>query len=314
MNKSRRRKGRPINGVLLLDKPQGGSSNAALQEVKRLYGAAKAGHTGSLDPIATGMLPICFGEATKFSQYLLDSDKRYQAIAKLGEKTSTGDIEGEIIQKVDAFDLSDEQIDSVVQGFIGPIDQIPPMYSALKHQGQPLYKLARQGLEIERPARRVTIYSLQWRRLDAQHLELDVFCSKGTYIRTLVEDIGEQLACYAHVAALRRVQVGPFSGEMMTMAHLRQLTESGTLDALDALLLPQESTLSAYPRVLLDEKDAIAFARGQTVTLSTCHAAPCGLRQVWRSQSEQPAYLLGVGEQISEEKLVPRRLVSGNES
>ncbi|HEX4976170.1 MAG TPA: tRNA pseudouridine(55) synthase TruB, partial [Pseudomonadales bacterium] len=209
---------------------------------------------------------------------------------------------------------SDEQIDAVVRRFVGPIDQVPPMYSALKHQGQPLYKLARQGVEIDRPARRVTIYSLQWRRLDAQHLEFEVFCSKGTYIRTLVEDIGEQLACYAHVAALRRVQVGPFSGAMVTIEHLRQLAESGTVDAFDALLLPMESTLSAYPRVLLDEKDAIAFARGQAVTLAACDAAPVGLMQVWQNQTAQQANLLGVGEQNVGGKLIPRRLVSDNVS
>lgn len=308
MTKSRR-KGRPLNGVLLLDKPQGGSSNAVLQQVKHLYNAAKAGHTGSLDPIATGMLPVCFGEATKFSQYLLESDKRYQAIAKLGEKTSTGDIEGEITQRASLFELSDAQIDEVVGSFVGPIEQVPPMYSALKHRGQPLYKLARQGLDIERPARSVTIHSLQWRRLDAQRLELDVFCSKGTYIRSLVEDIGEQLGCYAHVEALRRLQVGPFCGAMATLAHLRQLAESGTVGALDALLLPMQATLSAYPRVLLDEKKAMAFGQGQVLTLNEVDLVSVGLVQVWRADGGQNEKLLGVGERLAEGKLIPRRLV-----
>lgn len=308
MTKSRR-KGRPLNGVLLLDKPQGGSSNAVLQQVKHLYDAAKAGHTGSLDPIATGMLPICFGEATKFSQYLLDSDKRYQTIAKLGEKTSTGDIEGDVTQRVASFALTEAQIDQVMRSFVGRLEQVPPMYSALKHQGQPLYKLARQGIDIERPPRTVTIYSLQWQRLDAQRLALDVFCSKGTYIRSLVEDIGEQLGCYAHVEALRRLQVGPFCGEMVTLAHLRQLAESGTVSALDALLLPMQASLSAYPRILLDEKKAMAFGHGQVLTLDVAEVMPAGLVQVWRADGHQNEKLLGVGEQLAEGKLVPRRLV-----
>ncbi len=184
-------KGRNVSGVLLLDKPQGSSSNHALQKVKRLFGAAKAGHTGSLDPLATGMLPVCFGEATKISAFLLEADKRYHLKCQLGVSTTTGDAEGEIVETKDASAITEDDIKAVLPEFIGEIEQIPPMYSALKHNGERLYKLARQGIEVERKSRRITIYAIEFISLDNNILELEVSCSKGTYVRTLAEDIND---------------------------------------------------------------------------------------------------------------------------
>ncbi len=312
--KPSRRKGRSVNGVLLLDKPEGSSSNAVLQQVRRLYGAAKAGHTGSLDPLATGMLPICFGEATKFSQYLLNADKRYRVIAKLGEKTTTGDSEGEVIKQCHPVLVSDEQIEQVVRRFIGPIEQVPPMYSALKHQGQPLYKLARKGIDIERRARTITIYSLDWSRVDIDHIEMTVHCSKGTYIRSLVEDIGEVLGCFAHVEVLRRLQVGSFAGNMLSLEQLREVCESDGVDTLDQFLLPVDVTLCAYSCIVLDEKTAAVFHQGQGVNWIASVEIPLGLVQVWSGRGEQKEKFLGVGEWVLGEKLLPRRLVQHDET
>lgn len=312
--KSSRRKGRSVNGVLLLDKPEGSSSNAVLQQVRRLYGAAKAGHTGSLDPLATGMLPICFGEATKFSQYLLDADKHYRVIAKLGEKTTTGDAEGEVIKQCHPVLIGNEQIEQVVGRFIGPIEQVPPMYSALKHQGQPLYKLARKGVDIERCARKITIYSLNWHRVDKDHIEMTVHCSKGTYIRSLVEDIGDVLGCFAHVKVLRRLQVGSFAGNMSSLEQLREARESDGLDALDQYLLPVDVTMRAYPCIVLDEKTATVFHQGRGIHWTASVDVPVGLVQVWSGRGEQKERFLGVGEWVFGEKLLPRRLIQYDEA
>jgi len=207
----RRQRGRNVQGILLFDKPLGVSSNKALQQVKNLYFASKAGHTGSLDPLATGLLPICFGGATKVSAFLLDADKRYQVRVKLGETTSTADSEGEVLQTRPTESVTAEQLNQTLQQFVGEIEQIPPMYSALKHQGERLYKLARDGVEVERKPRQVTIHEIRLLTCDLPEFELDVHCSKGTYIRTLAEDIGELLGCGGHVIGLRRTQVGPFS-------------------------------------------------------------------------------------------------------
>ncbi|MBL4712311.1 MAG: tRNA pseudouridine(55) synthase TruB, partial [Gammaproteobacteria bacterium] len=251
----RKNKGRNISGVLLLDKPQGGSPNHALQKVKRLFGAAKAGHTGSLDPLATGMLPVCFGEATKISAFLLDADKRYRLKCQLGVSTTTGDAEGEIVDTLDVSAITENTIKAVLPDFIGEIEQIPPMYSALKHNGERLYKLARQGIEVERKARTVTIYDIEYLSLaqDEQQrliLELEVSCSKGTYVRTLVEDIAKKIDCCAHVTALRRLSVGPYKGEMLTMEQLSELAEQGN-DVLDNALQPIDSGVAHWPDVHL---------------------------------------------------------------
>jgi tRNA pseudouridine55 synthase len=195
---------RTVNGILLLDKPAGLTSNAALQEVKKLYRARKAGHTGSLDPLATGLLPICFGEATKISGFLLDADKHYRVQCRLGERTNTGDSEGEVLERRPVEAVTEAALREAIEGFLGDIEQIPPMYSALKHKGERLYNLARQGLEVEREPRTVTIYALELLGFTGDHAELMVHCSKGTYVRTLVEDIGEILGCGAHVSAPAR--------------------------------------------------------------------------------------------------------------
>lgn len=206
---ARRRKGRPVNGVILLDKPTGISSNDALQKVKRIYFAEKAGHTGALDPLATGMLPICLGEATKFSQFLLDSDKRYRVIAKLGERTNTSDSDGEVVETRD-INVTPELLDECIDKFRGESDQVPSMFSALKYQGKPLYEYARQGIEVPREARKITVYEIVLHRFEGDEVEMEVHCSKGTYIRTIVDDLGEMLGCGAHVTMLRRTAVAKY--------------------------------------------------------------------------------------------------------
>ncbi|MGH8431877.1 MAG: tRNA pseudouridine(55) synthase TruB, partial [Solimonas sp.] len=212
---------RAVNGILLFDKPRGFSSNDALQRVKRLFRAEKAGHTGNLDPLATGLLPICFGQATKLCGHLLDSDKRYLARVKPGEKTTTGDTEGEVIQRSDAGLLSREALEAVLPAFTGTIRQVPPMYSALKHQGQRLYELAREGVEVERQPREVAIHELRLTAFEPGGFELDVRCSKGTYIRTLAEDLAAALGQCAHLVALRRTEVAPFEGAIRTWEDLQ---------------------------------------------------------------------------------------------
>jgi tRNA pseudouridine55 synthase len=232
----RRRHGRDISGILVLNKPKGISSNGALQTTKRLFFAAKAGHTGSLDPLATGVLPICFGEATKFSQFLLDSDKRYVATIRLGVRTTTGDAEGEIIERKTAAYVDKQSLLSTLDLFVGEISQIPSMYSALKYQGKPLYKLAREGKEVERKVRQIKIYNLElldFRAGEYAEFDIDIRCSKGTYVRSLAEDIGEQLGCGAHVTALHRSASGPFLDEdAISIEALEQMRGNAT-NALD---------------------------------------------------------------------------------
>ena len=241
---------RNINGILLLDKPEGISSNAALQQVKRLFQAKKAGHTGSLDPLATGMLPICFGQATKCSQYLLASDKTYLVEAKWGVKTATGDAEGDVIQECAVEGLSMDMVSAVVPAFTGDIDQVPSMYSALKHKGQPLYKYARQGITIERPARRVTIYDLNLLSCGESSSVFKIRCSKGTYIRTLVEDMGDALGFGGHVSSLRRLSAGPYVNEsMLTMDQLQACYDERGEQGLDDLLLSINSAFTGFPRI-----------------------------------------------------------------
>lgn len=261
----RRRKGRALDGILLFDKPSGLSSNQALQRVRWLYGAAKAGHTGSLDPLATGMLPICFGETTKLSGQLLDSDKTYRVSFKLGEATDTGDSDGEIIQRSSCAQVDATALQSVLAKFIGEIEQIPPMYSALKHQGKRLYELARQGEEVERKPRQISIYAIYFLSLEAGVGSLEVSCSKGTYIRTLIEDIAVALDTHAHVTALRRIKVGPFDQAMHTDVELEALRENSGQAGLDALLLPSEAALQGWPEVKLSADDVFYFRRGQAI-------------------------------------------------
>lgn len=260
-----RKRGRDIDGVFLLDKPQGMSSNDIMQKVKRVFQANKAGHTGALDPLATGMLPICLGEATKFSQFLLDADKRYQVTAKLGERTDTSDAEGQVVETRDVqVDVQD--ILAALPHFRGDLMQVPTMFSALKHQGKPLYEYARAGITVEREARLITIFDLQFIAYDAPYLTLEVHCSKGTYIRTLVDDLGEYLGCGAHVTVLRRTAVANYPVEaMMDWDTLQVLAAQQDLALLDQHLLPTDSAVSALPALHLNQEQSKAISFGQRV-------------------------------------------------
>jgi tRNA pseudouridine synthase B len=264
MSKPRKR-GRDIHGVFLLDKPQGMSSNDIMQKVKRIFQANKAGHTGALDPLATGMLPICLGEATKFSQFLLDADKRYLVTAKLGERTDTSDAEGQIVETHEVK-VKTPEILTALEQFRGDILQVPTMFSALKHNGKPLYEYARQGITVEREARPITIFELNFIEYNAPYLTLEVHCSKGTYIRTLVDDLGEVLGCGAHVTILRRTAVADYPTEKMLDWHaLQSLAEPQDLSLLDALLLPIDTAVAKLPALTLNETQTQGIGFGQRV-------------------------------------------------
>ncbi len=304
---ARRRRGRAIDGILVLDKPAGMSSNQALQVAKRLYCAAKAGHTGSLDPLATGVLPLCFGEATKFSQFLLDADKAYESTFVLGAVTDTGDAEGQVLETHDAGGVTEADAVAALAAFRGEIEQTPSMYSAIKHQGQPLYKLARQGVEVERKARRVVI-----KRLDlvdfrgGPRAELDIYleCSKGTYVRSIAEDLGRALGCGAHVAKLRRTMAGPFRlADSVSLGTLEALKANGQEAQMDALLLPADAAVEALPLVRLSESGGFYIRQGQPVQVPN---APCdGMVRVALESGE----FLGVGEILDDGRVAPRRLI-----
>jgi tRNA pseudouridine55 synthase len=302
----RRHKGRNISGIVLLDKPQGITSNRALQIVKRLFNAAKAGHTGSLDPLATGLLPLCLGEATKVSGFLLDADKSYIGTLKLGIKTSSADAEGEIIETRPVKKYSKKQIDTAIKNFIGDIEQTPPMHSALKVDGQPLYKLAHQGIVIERQSRPVHIYAIEVLRYEDDEIDIAVDCSKGTYIRTLAEDIGDKLGCGAHLSALRRTASGPFDlADSVTLEELEQLTKKATEDSyeeLDSVLMPAEDALPDWESVDLTENAAFYLCRGQAVQVPK--APTSGLVRLF---SEQKGFL-GIGEILDDGRVQPYRL------
>ena len=264
MSKPRKR-GRDIHGVFLLDKPQGMSSNDIMQKVKRIFQANKAGHTGALDPLATGMLPICLGEATKFSQFLLDADKRYLVTAKLGERTDTSDAEGQIVETRDVK-VKTPEILTALEQFRGDILQVPTMFSALKYNGKPLYEYARQGITVEREARPITIFELNFIEYNAPYLTLEVHCSKGTYIRTLVDDLGETLGCGAHVTMLRRTAVADYPTEkMLDWNALQALAEPQDLSLLDALLLPMDTAVAKLPALTLNESQTQGIGFGQRI-------------------------------------------------
>jgi tRNA pseudouridine55 synthase len=304
---ARRRKGRAIDGILLLDKPIGVSSNRALQSVKHLYGAAKAGHTGSLDPLATGVLPLCLGEATKFSQYLLDADKAYQSTFVLGTVTNTGDAEGKVLEVRDASGISESDVVAGLKQFEGEIEQIPSMFSAIKKDGQPLYKLARQGLEVERKPRQVVIKELQLREFrGGEKPEVDIYmeCTKGTYVRSLAEDLGRALGCGAFVSVLRRTRAGPFSiEESVTQSTLEALKDNGDLCAIDEILLPSDAALGALPLVCLSESGGFYIRQGQPVMVP--NAPSGGIVRVALHSGE----FLGVGEMLDDGRVAPRRLI-----
>ncbi|MFK5969069.1 MAG: tRNA pseudouridine(55) synthase TruB [Candidatus Marithrix sp.] len=290
---------RNINGILLFNKPVGISSNAALQRVKRLFQANKAGHTGSLDQLASGLLPICLGEATKLSNFLLMADKYYETTLTLGFTTLTGDAEGEILQTRPTDDISREQIDKVVQSFIGSNEQVPPMYSALKHQGQPLYKLARQGKTIERKARTINIYDIEVQSFIDNYLAIKVHCSKGTYIRTLAEDIGEILGCGAFVSRLHRVRVGDYQN----MIDFTTLEQQADLEALDKLLIPMETAILHWPKVNLSTELTYYIQQGQAVQVP--QAPTDGWVQLFNEE-----LFLGIGQVLEDGRVTPKRLIN----
>ena len=312
---AKRRKGRAINGVLLLDKPHGLSSNHALQTVKRIYFAQKAGHTGALDPLATGMLPICLGEGTKFSQYLLDTDKTYQVTAKLGIRTTTSDAGGEVVSEKEVS-VTSEQLTQALDTFRGTTQQVPSMYSALKYQGKPLYKYAREGIEVPRESRDITVFSLELLRFEHDEVELNIHVSKGTYIRTIVDDLGELLGCGAHVANLRRLAVGSYPiDRMVTLTELEALLEKAIeeeitpSELLDPLLLPMQSAVTGMPKVYVDDISANFLRHGNPVR---AYKAPAeGSLQVYIGDDEhdENAEFIGVGFINDDGQVAPKRIV-----
>lgn len=298
-NAPRGQKGQDVHGVFLLDKPAGRTSNQALQDVKRLFSARKAGHTGSLDPFATGMLPICLGEATKTAGFMLDADKSYIATARFGTATSTGDTEGEVLREEAVPDLSEADIQSVLADFEGVIEQVPPMYSALKHEGKPLYQLAREGREVAREARKVTIHSLVLESWNSPRLTFRVQCSKGTYVRTLGEDLAKALGSCAHLESLRRLSVTPFDPDaMVTLDALVEARDSGRhMD----LLLPIDAGLGHWPRAEITEGQAARFCHGNAVIVD---GQQPGMVRVY----QQDGGILGIGETRDDNQTYPKRL------
>ncbi len=293
---------RNVHGILLLDKRLGVSSNRALQEVKRLYNANKAGHTGSLDPLATGLLPICFGEATKVSGMMLDDNKRYQVTVQLGIKTDTGDLEGSIIETKPVLEFSEKSIKVILDKFTGAIDQVPPMYSALKYNGKKLYELARVGTTVERKARHITIFELKLLAVEKDSLELEVYCSKGTYIRSLAEDIGEELGCGATVKTLRRLQAGQFHIEQSY--SLEQLQDLD-IQQLQSALIKVDTPLQTLPAVYLDDPQALNIQQGQLIN------RPESLNGSVRMY--HGATFLGLGEMRLDGKLAPKKIFNMND-
>jgi tRNA pseudouridine55 synthase len=299
-------RGRDVRGVLLLDKPRGLTSNHALQRVKRIYDAAKAGHTGSLDPLATGMLPICFGAATRLGAFLLDANKAYRVTACLGVATDTDDADGTVTERRDHPPPPEADVRTALARFVGEIEQVPPMYSALKRDGVPLYRLARRGLTVERAARRVTVEALTLERYEWPELELSVRCSKGTYVRTLVVDVAAALGTLGHVQALRRSSVAPFAAEQMTsLSTLEELAARDDRDALDRLLLPADSALPLWPRVVLGPDAAERLAHGQAVAADP--AWPVGRAKIYRDPGDS-GDLFAIAEVTPDGRLVPQRV------
>ena len=294
---------RDVDGILLLNKTLGITSNKALQMARHLFKANKGGHTGSLDPLASGMLPICFGEAAKFSSYLQDASKTYRAICHLGKTTSTGDAEGDITS-VSAVNVTEADITAVLKSLTGSIQQIPPMYSALKHKGQPLYRLARKGKEVERAARSVEIYKLAQLSFDGVQLEIDVHCSKGTYIRTLAEDIGSALGCGAFVTLLDRKAVHPYWHEpSYTLDYLTELAEQG-LDFLDHCLLPVKSALADLPELIIDTSAVDLLKNG--VAIEANNAKHSNLLSLVAESGE----FIGIGKTLPNGLIAPKRLMN----
>jgi len=301
--KQRRRKGRSISGIIVLDKAVGLSSNKALQEVKWLFEANKAGHTGSLDPLATGVLPLCLGEATKVSQFLLNSDKRYRARIKLGIRTDSADSEGQVIAQCDEVNVSREQVEKALQSFKGETQQIPPMHSALKVDGVPLYKLAREGKTIPREARSICVYELELTDFQGDEIELEITCTKGTYIRTIADDLGQDLGCGAHIIALRRLQAGAFTeADCVSTDALREVKEKHGMDRLDQNLIPMDRAIEDLPEVNLPSIAASQFKNGQSVLVR--HLPEEGLVRLYEEEQ-----FIGIGCIDDDGKVAPKRLI-----
>jgi tRNA pseudouridine55 synthase len=292
---------RPVDGVLLLDKPHGLTSNQALQSAKRLLEACKAGHTGSLDPLASGLLPLCFGEATKLSQFLLDADKRYLAVFRLGVTTDTYDGEGQVLQTRPVA-VTRSSLERMLHAFRGDIEQVPPMYSALKRNGRPLYELAREGIEVERAPRRVTIREIALRELSGDRAVLEIACSKGTYIRSLAYDVGERLGCGAHVAELRRVGVGELT--LNRAVTLAELDGMGDPVARAERLIPADQLLTAVPDIRLTALATHYLQQGQSVSVRHTHTPG------WVRLYDPDNRFLGMGQVLDDGRVAPRRLVA----
>jgi len=293
-----------VKGILLLDKPVGISSNRLLQNVKYIYNAKKAGHTGSLDVPASGLLPICFGEATKVSGYLLNSNKKYFVQCKLGETTTTGDAAGTVLLARKITKVSESILTKIFKNFVGDIQQIPPMFSSLKHNGKRLYEFAYKGIEIERKPRDIRIYSIELLRISQDYFEIEVFCSKGTYIRTLVEDIGEEIGCGAHVSSLRRLETGPFN--LLHSASLKEIefTAKKGKQALYDLLLPMDTALKDFPKILLTEDKVFCLRQGQSIEVSDIPRL--GQLRIYNSSNE----FIGLGDAIKNNLIKPKRLIN----
>lgn len=303
MGNRRRKRGRNINGIVVLDKAKGLSSNAALQEVKNIYGANKAGHTGSLDPLATGVLPLCLGEATKVSQFLLDSDKKYRARIKFGIRTDSGDSDGVVIESQDSFKLNRKEVAREVKRFEGEIEQLPPMYSALKVNGVPLYKIARRGETVERKLRKVTVYSIEITEFDGDELEIEIACSKGTYVRTIADDLGQALGCGAHIIALRRLQAGVFTeADCVTADFLNHERQEFGIERIDALLIPMDKAVIDLPEVILPSITASSVKNGQAVLVR--HLPEQGLVRLYEEEQ-----FIGIGSIDDDGKVAPKRLI-----
>ncbi|HCP49719.1 MAG TPA: tRNA pseudouridine(55) synthase TruB [Gammaproteobacteria bacterium] len=302
----RNRKGRDLSGVVVLDKPRDMTSSDAVQHVKSSFNARKVGHTGSLDPLATGVLPLCFGEATKFSRFLLTSDKKYWVKLKLGIRTASGDADGDVVEERSTDGVTQDRIQHALESFRGEIDQIPSMYSAIKYRGKPLYKYARQGVEIERESRRINVYSIELSTFSGSEMTLRVHCSKGTYVRTIVDDLGEQLGCGAHVVELRRLMAGPFTeSDMVTFEEIETARVDGRLDE---LLAPISSAVSQWPAVRLSATSAYYIRQGQPVLVP--HAPSEGWVQL-RESCSNDEWFLGMGEIMEDGRVAPRRLILG---
>jgi tRNA pseudouridine55 synthase len=294
-----------VHGILLLDKPGGLTSNQVLQRAKRVFDAAKAGHTGSLDPLATGMLPICFGAATRVSSYLLGASKSYSVRARLGQATDTGDSHGTVIAESAQPNIDEADVLAVVERYLGDTEQVPPMHSALKHEGKRLYELARQGIEVDRPPRPVSISAIELHSFEWPELEFSVTCSKGTYVRTLVEDIARDLDTLGHVIGLRRTAVEPFLERDMVSFETLEACETKGSESLDALLQPVDSPLASWPRLIVQNELCDRLTHGQAVP-----ALPEWPRSWVRLYDPKEAFF-GIGEVETQGRLVPRRIFPG---